>query len=111
MSMPAPARARRDRGPAAAGQQPAAEPDAVHRQPVRQTGVPGGGAGLRARRAKELVDSALELTPDDSHALSEAVDIYHALKDDAHVNELMGRLQQADQEQYLIKRFMLQRGL
>jgi tetratricopeptide (TPR) repeat protein len=65
----------------------------------------------RMAEAKELVDSALDLTPDDSHALSEAVDIYHALKDDTHVNELMGRLQQADQEQYLIKRFMLQRGL
>jgi tetratricopeptide (TPR) repeat protein len=61
----------------------------------------------RIGEAKNMVDSALSIDPNDSHALAEAVDIYDKLKDAGYVNELMNRLQQIDQEKYLVKRIFL----
>lgn len=62
----------------------------------------------RIGEAKELIDSALQLDPNDGHTLGEAIDIYHALKDEDRVSEFMNRLQQIDQETYLLKQMLLQ---
>jgi tetratricopeptide (TPR) repeat protein len=64
----------------------------------------------RIGEAKNLVDSALAISPDSSHAISEAIDIYKKLHDDARVSEFMDKLRQVNPQQYAVKRILLQQS-